>query len=67
MVLFILKSENAGNSLNRLVGDFPVKTSCGSQLIFAYIDIMEHQNVGDVRAPVIKIIEFLKDVWEAVA
>ena len=51
------KSKNAGNSLNRHVGDFPVDITCGSQLIFVYIDIIEHQNVGDVRAPVIKIIE----------
>ena len=51
------KSENAGNSFNRHVGDFPVDITCGSQLIFVYIDIIEHQNVGDVRAPVIKIIE----------
>ena len=42
------KSEIAGNSLKRHVG---------GQLIFVYIDIIEHQNVGDVRAPVIKIIE----------
>ena len=52
------KSENAGNSLNRQVGDFPFDVTCGSQLIFVYVDIIEHQNVGDVRAPVIKIIEF---------
>ena len=51
------KSENAGNALNRHVGDFPVGITCGSQLIFVYIDIIEHQNVGYVRAPVIKIIE----------
>ena len=51
------KSKNAGNSLNRHVGDFPVDFTCGSQLIFVYVDIIEHQNVGDVRAPVIKIIE----------
>ena len=48
---------NEGNSLNRNVGDFPVDITFGSQLIFVYIDITEHQNVGDVRAPVIKIIE----------
>ena len=51
------KSESVGNSLIRHVGDFPVDITCGSQLIFVYIDIIEHQNVGDVRAPVIKIIE----------
>ena len=51
------KSEKAGNSLNRHVGEFPFDITCGSQLIFVYIDIIEHQNVGDVRAPVIKIIE----------
>ena len=50
------KSEKAGISLNRHVGEFPVDITCGSQLIFVYIDIIEHQNVGDVRAPVIKII-----------
>ena len=53
----VCKSENAGNSLTRHFGDFPVDITCGSQLIFVYIDIIEHQNVGDVRAPVIKIIE----------
>ena len=51
------KSEKASNSLNRHVGEFPVDITCGSQLIFVCIDIIEHQNVGDVRAPVIKIIE----------
>ena len=51
------KSENAGNSLNRHVGDFPVDITSGSQLSFVYVDIIEHQNVRDVRAPVIKIIE----------
>ena len=51
------KSKKAGNSLNRHVGDFPVDITCGSHLIFVYMDIIEHKNVGDVRAPVIKIIE----------
>ena len=37
--------------------DFPVDLTCGSQLIFVYIDVIEYQNIGDVRAPVIKIIE----------
>ena len=43
--------------MNRHVGDFPVDITSGSHLIFVFIDIIEHQNVGDVRAPVIKIIE----------
>ena len=43
--------------MNRHVRDFPVDMICGSQLIFVYVDIIEHQNVGDVRAPVITIIE----------
>ena len=51
------QSENVGNSLDRHFGDFPIDITCGSQLIFVYLDIIEHQNVGDVRAPVIKIIE----------
>ena len=51
------KSENAGNPLNRYVRDLPVDITRGSQLIFVCIDIIEHQNVEEVRAPVIKISE----------
>ena len=44
-------------TLNRHQSDFPVDITCGSQLIFVYIDIIEYQIIGEVRAPVIKIIE----------
>ena len=44
-------------TLKRHQSDFPVDITCGSQLIFVYIDVIEYQNIGDVRAPVIKIIE----------
>ena len=44
-------------TLNRHQSDFPVDLTCGSQLIFVYIDVIEYQIIGDVRAPVIKIIE----------
>ena len=44
-------------TLNRHQSDFPVDITCGSQLIFVYIDVIEYQIIGDVRAPVIKIIE----------
>ena len=44
-------------TLNRHQTEFPVDITCGSQLIFVYIDVKEYQNIGDVRAPVIKIIE----------
>ena len=47
----------ADKTLNRRQSDFPVDITCGSQLIFVYIDIIDYQNIGDVRAPVIKIIE----------
>ena len=43
--------------INRHQSDFPVDLTCGSQLIFVYIDVIEYQNIGDVRAPVIKVIE----------
>ena len=43
-------------SLNRHQSDFPVDIACGSQLIFVYIDVIEYQIIGDVRAPAIKII-----------
>ena len=49
------KSEDAGNSSNRLFVYFPLDITCGLQLIFAYIDIIEHQSVDDVRAPVTKL------------
>ena len=45
------KSEKAGDPLNQHAGDFPVDITCGSQLKFVYIDIIEHQNNVDVRAP----------------
>ena len=44
------KTENAGNSSNRHIADFPFYITCGS-----HIDIMEHHNAGDVRARVIKV------------
>ena len=44
-------------TFNRHQSDFPVDITCGSQLIFVFIDVIEHQNIGDVRAPVIKVIE----------
>ena len=42
---------------NRHTGDFPFDITCGSQLIFIYIDLIGYQHVGDSRAPVLKIIE----------
>ena len=57
MVLFILVTSQKMQETQNRHGDFPVDITCGSQLKFVYIDIIEHQNVGDVRAPVIKIIE----------
>ena len=47
----------SNKTLNRHQSDFPVDITCGSQLIFFYIDVIECQIIGDVRAPVIKIIE----------
>ena len=44
-------------TFNRHQSDFPIDLTCGSQLIFVYIDVIEYQNIGDVRAPEIKIIE----------
>ena len=51
-----VENENA-NAPNRHLANFPVDITCGSQLIFVYIDIIEHQHVGDSRVPVLKIIE----------
>ena len=56
------KSEYAGNSWNRNIGDFSVDSACESQLLFVNIDIIENQTVGDVRAQ--KNFLSLKDVWE---
>ena len=39
------------NTANRYFGIFPVDITCGSQLIFVYLDIIECQHVGDSRAP----------------
>ena len=49
--------NGAPNTPNRHFGIFPVDITCGSQLIFVYLDIIEYQHVGDSRAPILKIIE----------
>ena len=49
--------NGAPNSPNRHFGIFPVDITCGLQLIFVYIDIIEYQHVGDSRVPILKIIE----------
>ena len=49
--------NGAPNSPNRHFVIFPVAITCGSQLIFVYLDIIEYQHVGDSRAPILKIIE----------
>ena len=49
--------NGAPNSPNRHFGIFPIDITCGSQLIFVYLDIIEYQHVGDSRAPILKIIE----------
>ena len=56
MDLFML-ATNAGNPSSRQLDDFPVDITCVSQFLFVNIDILVHQNVGDVRAPIIKILE----------
>ena len=48
---------NSHKTLNRHQSNFPFDITCGSQLIFVYIDVIEYQNIGEVGAPVIKIIE----------
>ena len=45
------------NTPNRHFGSFPVDITCGSQLIFVYLDFIEYRHVGDSRAPILKIIE----------
>ena len=35
------------NAPNRHLANFPVDITCGSQLIFVYIEIIEYQHVGD--------------------
>lgn len=42
---------------NKHFGEYPVDVTCGSQLIFIYLDIIEFQHIGDTRAPILKIIE----------
>ena len=49
--------NGAPNSPNRHFGIFPVDITCGSQLIFVSLDIIEYQHVGDSRVPILKILE----------
>ena len=45
------------NVPNEHTGIYPVDIACGSQLMFLYVDIIEHQYVGNVKAPILKIID----------
>ena len=49
--------SGAPNSPNRHFGIFSVDITCGSQIIFVYLDFIEYQHVGDSRAPILKINE----------
>ena len=39
------------------VGDYPFDLSAGKQLIFIYVNIIEYQNLGDTKAPLIRVID----------
>ena len=38
-------------------GDYPFDLSAGKQLIFIYVNIIEYQNVGDTKIPLIRFID----------
>ena len=59
MGFYWLRYSKHCSSFNRHVRDFQISIPCGSKLVFVYIfiDITENQNVGDVKALLIKIIE----------
>ena len=37
--------------------EYPFDLSAGKQLIFIYVNIIEHQYVGDTKAPLIRVID----------
>ena len=39
------------------VGDYSLDLSAGKQLIFVYVNIIEYQHVGDIKAPLIRVID----------
>ena len=45
-----------------VVNDFPVDLISGISLILVYTDLIEYQNTGDVKAPVLRIIDSGKRV-----
>ena len=57
-------AKNKANCINRHVGYFLADMTCGSQLVFVYIDIIEQQNVGDLQAPFIKVIQSERRILE---
>ena len=44
------------------MNDFPVDLISGTSLILVYTDLIEYQNTGDVKAPVLRIIDSGKRV-----
>lgn len=42
---------------NKHKGDFPVDMSSGIQLLFAYVNIITHQLVGNTKVPLLRVID----------
>ena len=51
----------------KFAGDFPVDLIYGITLIFVYMDLIEYQNTGDVKAPILRIIDSGKRVQDGKA
>ena len=43
-------------------GEYPADITVGTQLVFAYVDIISHQHLADVKAPILRIIDNTKIV-----
>lgn len=42
---------------NDHTGNYPVEMTAGTQFMFVYVDFIEYQQVGDTKAPLLRVIE----------
>ena len=60
---FGIRIGNEESAKRRIVvADYPYDWISGNSLNFVYTDLIEYQNTGDVKAPILKVIDSAKRV-----
>ena len=57
---FIGTNSNAQITSQPMKGEFPADITAGTNIFFTYCNIIEHQKVAGVKAPVLRVIDSKK-------